>query len=228
MFIMFFTPFFILFLPLFFLGDGLRKVNKLKIPVFGLVMIFVIWLTYELKKHTKYEKKTTADFWERERQADSVRRRSTADVTYITVDESFLPKNRGDKESELYSLCNRILNFSDKKVADLSSMTNTELKEKYGTANFTSLSEADTNFTALVPLLGRLTEYLYEEGRIVEAETVADYCVKNGVMTYQVLNTLGLIYCDINASDKLESLIEIAEESGKCQERTLNSLKELL
>lgn len=200
----------------------------MKIPVFGLVMIFVIWLTYELKKHTRSEKKSTADFWERERQADSVRRRSTADVTYITVDDSFLPADKGSADSEIFSLCKRILVFSDKKIADLSSMTNTELKERYGTANFTALSEADSNFTALVPLLGRLTELLFEEGRIAEAEKAADFCVQNGVMTYPVLNTLGLIYCDISAFDKLEALIRTAEESGKCQERTINSLKQLL
>ena len=201
--------------------------RDMKIPVFGLVMIFVIWLSYEIKKHTKADKQAEKDFWERERQADSVRRKSTSDVIYITVDESFLPADRGTPDSELYSLCNRILNFSDKKIADLSSMTNTELKENYGTANFTALSEADNNFTALVPLLGRLCELLYEEGRLAEAETAAKYCVSIGVMTYPVLYTLGSIYSIVSDNDKLIELIKTAEESGKCQERTLKMLQEL-
>lgn len=201
--------------------------RNMKIPVFGLVMIFVIWLSYEIKKHTKADKQAEKDFWERERQANSVRRKSTADITYITVDESFLPTDRGNTDSELYSLCNRILNFSDKKIADLSSMTNTELKENYGTANFTELSEADNNFTALVPLLGRLCELLYDEGRLAEAETAAEYCVKCGVMTYPVLYTLGNIYSTVSDNEKLIALIKTAEESGKCQERTLKMLQEL-
>ena len=199
----------------------------MKIPVFGLVMIFVIWLGYEIKKHTKQDKKSTADFWERERKSGFVPRKSTKDITYITVDESFLPQNTGESDSETESLCKRILSFRDKKIADLSSMSNTELKETYGTANFTALSEADNNFTALVPLLGRLCESLYESGRIAEAKTAAEYCVQNGIMTYPVLCTLGSIYSDISENDKLIELIRTAEESGKCQERTLEFIKSL-
>ncbi|MBR4345054.1 MAG: hypothetical protein IKP88_20505 [Lachnospiraceae bacterium] len=199
----------------------------MKIPVFGLVMIFVIWLSYELKKHTKEEAKTHKDFWERERKSGFIPRKSTSDIHYITITESFLPVDRGDDTSELNVLCKRILNFSDKKIADLSSMTNTELKEKYGTANFTSLSEADTNFTNLVPLLGRLCELLYEEGRLAEAETAALFCVDSGIMTYPVLYTLGNIYSVIDDKERLDQLISKAETQPSCQERTLNMLKAL-
>ena len=200
----------------------------MKIPVFGLVMIFVIWLSYELKKHTKEEKKDQQDFWERERKSGFIPRKSTGDINYLTVNESILPAERGNEESELYQICDRILSFSDKKIADLSSMTNTELKEKYGTANFTALSEADNNFTALVPLLSRLCELLYDEGRLAEAENAASYCVDSGIMTYPVLFTLGNIYSMINETEKLKELLEIAEGHPSCQERTLNMLRELL
>jgi len=200
----------------------------MKIPVFGLVMIFVIWLSYELKKHTKEETKIHKDFWERERKSGFVPKKNTGDIFYITVDESFLPSERGDEDSELYSVCNRILSFRDLKIADLSSMTNTELKEKYGTANFNSLSEADNNFTALVPLLSRLCEILYDEGRLAEAETAAVFCVESGIMTYPVLFALGNIYSMINENEKLEDLILKAENHPSCQERSLTMLRELL
>jgi len=200
----------------------------MRIPYFGLIMIFVIWLTYEIKKHTKEAKKTEADFWERERKSGFIPRKSTADITYITIDESFLPINRGNSDSELNILCSRILQFTDKKIADLSGLTNTELKEKYGTGNFTSLSEADSNFTAIVPLLGHLCELLYEEGRLAEAETAANFCVQNGIMTYPVLYTLGQIYDSICAKDKLEALVTAAEASPSCQERTVKAIKDLI
>lgn len=199
----------------------------MKIPVFGLVMIFVIWLTYELKKHTKQDKKVSQDFWERERQSGFIPRKNTSDIQYITVTESFLPEERGEDDSELNVLCNRILSFQDKKIADLSSMTNTELKERYGTANFTSLSEVDSNYTSLVPLLGRLCELLYDEGRLAEAENAALFCVSSGVMTYPVLFTLGNIYYMINDREKLDALISSAESTPSCQERTVKMLKEL-
>ena len=195
------------------------------IPVFGLVMTFVIWLTYELKKHTRLEQKSTREFWERESRSGFVPRKSTADIRYLTVSEDFLPIDRGEEDSELNILCTRILNFKDKPVADLSSMTNTELKERYGTANFTSLSEADTNFTSIVPLLGKLCELLYDEGRIAEAETAAVFCAEAGVMTYPVLHTLGSIYSSIGETEKLRNLITEAKQNPSCQERTLKSLE---
>jgi len=200
----------------------------MKIPVFGLVMIFVIWLSYELKKHTREDAKSRKDFWERERKSGFVPRQSTSDIPYITVTEAFLPVERGAAESELYELCDRILTFKDKKIADLSSMSNTELKERYGTANFTSLSEADSNYTALVPLLGRLCELLLDEGRLAESEKAAAFCVDSGIMTRPAVLSLGKIYSLINEEDKLKELVEKASSSPACMESTLNELKALL
>ena len=152
----------------------------MKIPVFGLVMIFVIWLAYELKKHTREENQTRKDFWERERQSGFIPRKSTNDIHYITITEQFLPEDRGTEDSELFTVCSRILQFKDKPVADLSEYSNTELKEKYGTANFTSLSEADSNFTFLVPYFGDLCRLLYADGRLAEAERAALFFTENG------------------------------------------------
>ena len=197
------------------------------VPVFGLVMIFVIWLTYELKKHTREDKQREQDFWERERKAGFVPRKSTDDIKYITITEDFLPKERGEEDSELNVLCNRILGFKDLKIADLSSMTNTELKEKYGTANFPLLSDTDSNYTRLVPLLGRLCELLYEDGRLAEAETAAVFCADSGVMTYPVLYTLGNIYSITDDSAKLAKLIKDAENSPSCQERSREMLRSI-
>ena len=200
----------------------------MKIPVFGLVMIFVIWLAYELKKHTREENQTRKDFWERERQSGFIPRKSTNDIHYITITEQFLPEDRGTEDSELFAVCSRILQFKDKPVADLSEYSNTELKEKYGTANFTSLSEADSNFTFLVPYFGDLCRLLYEDGRLAEAEKAALFFVENGIYTYQIVTILGEIYSLINDTEKLSALIDTVSASPKTQERTITYLKGLM
>ncbi|MBO4336840.1 MAG: hypothetical protein J5842_02045, partial [Lachnospiraceae bacterium] len=82
-------------------------------------------------------------------------------------------------------------------------------------------------YTSLVPLLGRLCELLYDEGRLAEAETAALFCANSGVMTYPVLFTLGNIYSMINDNEKLNTLIADAKNSPSCQERTLKMLKGL-
>ena len=200
----------------------------MKIPVFGLVMIFVIWLAYELKKHTREENQTRKDFWERERQSGFIPRKSTNDIHYITITEQFLPEDRGTEDSELFAVCSRILQFKDKPVADLSEYSNTELKEKYGTANFTSLSEADSNFTFLVPYFGDLCRLLYEDGRLAEAEKAALFFVENGIYTYQIVTILGEIYSLINDTEKLSALTDTVSASPKTQERTITYLNGLM
>ena len=200
----------------------------MKIPVFGLVMIFVIWLAYELKKHTREENQTRKDFWERERQSGFIPRKSTNDIHYITITEQFLPEDRGTEDSELFAVCSRILQFKEKPVADLSEYSNTELKEKYGTANFTSLSEADSNFTFLVPYFGDLCRLLYADGRLAEAERAALFFTENGIYTYQIVTVLGEIYSLINDTEKLSALIDTVSASPKTQERTIVYLKSLM
>ena len=200
----------------------------MKIPVFGLVMIFVIWLAYELKKHTREENQTRKDFWERERQSGFIPRKSTNDIHYITITEQFLPEDRGTEDSELFAVCSRILQFKDKPVADLSEYSNTELKEKYGTANFTSLSEADSNFTFLVPYFGDLCRLLYADGRLAEAERAALFFTENGIYTYQIVTVLGEIYSLINDTEKLSALIDTISASPKTQERTITYLRSLM
>ena len=200
----------------------------MKIPVFGLVMIFVIWLAYELKKHTREENQTRKDFWERERQSGFIPRKSTNDIHYITITEQFLPEDRGTEDSELFAVCSRILQFKDKPVADLSEYSNTELKEKYGTANFTSLSEADSNFTFLVPYFGDLCRLLYADGRLAEAERAALFFTENGIYTYQIVTVLGEIYSLINDTEKLSALIDTVSASPKTQERTITYLNGLM
>ena len=70
-------------------------------PIFGLFLIFVIWLAYERAKATKTQQKQTADFWERESAANNTRKKSLDDLSYITIpDDIFL-----DSVNESYNLC---------------------------------------------------------------------------------------------------------------------------
>ena len=113
-------------------------------------------------------------------------------------------------------------------MADLSEYSNTELKEKYGTANFTSLSEADSNFTFLVPYFGDLCRLLYEDGRLAEAEKAALFFVENGIYTYQIVTILGEIYSLINDTEKIAALIDRVSADPKTQERTITYLNGLM
>lgn len=179
-------------------------------------MIFVIWLTYEIRKAKRGDAQRSKNFWERELEASSVRRKSTDDVRFIKFDESILPADRGEPDSDISDLCNRIISLSQGKIANLSEYTNTDLKMKYGVANFTELSEADSRFTNITPLLGRLCACLYEENRREEAQRVGEYSVSIGIHTSVVMLTLAKIYQDTRSPEKIRELSEIAEQDSTC------------
>lgn len=199
----------------------------MQIPYFGLIMIFVIWLCYEIRKSKRSEAKRSEDFWARELEATSVRRKSTDDVKFFYFDETILPSDCGDEESELSSVCASLRGYSGKKLANLSEYSNTDLKMMYGVANFNDLSEADTAFTQISPQLGRLASLLYEEGRHAEAEDVASYAEKLGIHTSLIMCTLAKIYSDLGDKEKLGQLLETARSDKHCTAATIEKLERL-
>ena len=196
------------------------------IPIFGLIMIFVLWLTYELKKRTRLTKQDTEDFWEKERRSGFVPRQNTDDIRFINIDESALPTDCLSG-SPLDEAVRGILSLKDVPVADLSEFTNTELKLKYGTANFTKLSEADTHFTSLAQNLGKCISLLYDEGRLAEAEKAALFAADNGIFTTVCIMPLANIYIRVGDMNSLDNLIVKAKNCPRCPATLISKLEAL-
>ena len=120
-----------------------------------LFILFIAVITFAIKRADSAQAKVTEDFWEKERKANSTLRGDTTDLCYITIPEKFFPLNN-DKINDL----------RDKTLVNLTGMTNTDLKLKYGILNFKKLSEYDDNFTKFVSMLpdyyNRLKEAGYE------------------------------------------------------------------
>ena len=110
-----------------------------------LFILFIAVITFAIKRADSTQAKVTEEFWEKERKANSTLRGDTTDLCYITIPEKFFPLNN-DKINDL----------RDKTLVNLTSMTNTDLKLKYGILNFKKLSEYDDNFTKFVSMLENL------------------------------------------------------------------------
>ena len=63
-------------------------------------------------------------------------------------------------------------------MIDLSEKTNTDLKLEFGTANFTTLAEADTNYALLISDCEKAADLLSDAGRNEEAYTLLDYAAR--------------------------------------------------
>ena len=116
------------------------------IPICLILFILIIAvITFAIKMADSAQAKVTEEFWEKERKANSPLRGDTTDLCYITIPEKFFPLNN-DKINDL----------RDKTLVNLTGMSNTDLKHKYGILNFKKLSEYDDNFTKFVSMLESL------------------------------------------------------------------------
>ena len=110
-----------------------------------LFILFIAVITFAIKRADSAQAKVNEEFWEKERKANSTLRGDTTDLCYITIPEKVFPLNN-DKINDL----------RDKTLVNLTGMTNTDLKLKYGILNFKKLSEYDDNFTKFVSMLESL------------------------------------------------------------------------
>lgn len=183
-------------------------------PVFFICFIvFVIWVQVKIK-HSKNTSAWDEEFWEREAQANFVRKKDIEHLDYIQIQEKDLPFS-DTATGEEKDRQERVRKLLQKKMLNLSGMTNTDIKMEYGTANFPILSEYDQNFSLFIRELGLWGCYLHEnipeEDR--RAMKILEYAVSLGSDITNTYVTLADIYRSRNEITKIQQLIQQVEDS---------------
>ena len=93
------------------------------------------------------------------------------------------------------------------KILNLTGITNTELKEQYGVANLTILSDYDNNYTTLVNTIARWGARLIDLEYNDEAVTVLEYGLSIGTDVSRNYLILADIYRKKGETDKIDALI---------------------
>ena len=148
--------------------------------LFCLVILFVVWFTYERKKNAPDYSKSES-FWERERKATYVPKQSMDDLHFIDLPESIIPQADPSSSDELKAVIEDLHRLPGSKICNLSEFSNTDLKLKYGTGNFNDLSVADNNYIRLIQWSGKLLTCLDEEDRIEDARPFIDFLRENEI-----------------------------------------------
>ena len=105
-------------------------------PIFLIFFIlFVIWLNVKTKRGQNNNSEWDTDYWEKERQANFVRRKDISGLDYITISEDELPFSDTAEGEEKYRE-DQVRRILSSKIINLSGMSNTDIKLTYGTANF--------------------------------------------------------------------------------------------
>ena len=175
-------------------------------PFLTIFIIFIIVLTYNIKKNDATQAKVQDEFWEKERKSNAVRKQDISKLEYITIPLEKIP-HRLDTEVE-----KAFFALSEKTMVNLTGISNTDLKLSYGTANLTLLSEYDTNFTEMVSLLPEYTNQLLEAGEEDTARMLLEFGVDCKADSSKIYSQLASIYRAHNELDKLEYLRLASED----------------
>ncbi len=183
----------------------------MKLPFLASLIIFILVLSRAIKKSNRAMKEEQKSFWAREREANSVRKKSLDGLDYITIPFDTLPCDCYAENPDIAEILTSLHVLSERKIVNLTGITNTDLKLTYGTANITVLTEYDQNFTMLVTTLQKWAESLYQLGAVAETKTILEYAVSVDSDVSTTYELLASIYRSENNEAGLESLIKHAE-----------------
>ncbi len=179
-------------------------------PVLASCFILVIAIAIAGKKGEQSMKDKLEKFQERERAANEVRRQPIDDLDYLSIPEEFFDLPTDDSSRDAAEARRILETLREEKIVNLTGISNTDLKLRYGVANLPDLMNFDQNFTSLVRALQMYAAYLNEAGYYKEAISVLEYAVKIKSDVSASYRLLGKLYMKEDQSDKIEGLISKA------------------
>lgn len=192
------------------------------------LIIPIIWLTYELKKHDKLEKNALNDFWRREEEANLVRKKPLDNLNYVEIPFDFIPESLLADNEEVKDCLELLNKLSEKKIVNFTGFSNTDLKMEYGAANLTELSQYDENYTLYARTIYKLANLYYRNGYESNARVLLEKAVESGTDISANYLLLARIYQEHKETDKLNSLLRSAENlrSTASKKNLIRSLEE--
>lgn len=181
-------------------------------PFFASFILFCIWLSFTTLRVRRKDEHNRDAFWERERLANSTRKKPLDTLSYIGIPDKLLfpPLLPDDSEA---AECRRMLtSLQGKKIVNLTGYSNTDLKLAYGAPNIDLLSEYDQNYTLLARTLQKWATVLLDAGCQDEAVDVLEFAVSTHTDISAAYRILASIYYDKQQTDKIEHLKDIANE----------------
>lgn len=176
-----------------------------------LLILLAVFALLRNRSHRTYKEKEES-FWEKEQRANLTRKQDISTLDYIQIPPELIPDGKY-ADPQLSSLEKELARLGNCKILNLSGISNTDLKLKYGAANLTSLSEYDMNFTSLARTISAYGKRLAELGHTEDAIAILEFGVscKTDISTNYTL--LGSLYYENGQPEKAELLADTVRNS---------------
>lgn len=171
-------------------------------PIFlAFTLLFAVYLHYQIRKIDK-SKSEKENLIEIESKANSTRKADISKLNYVNLPLETLPLNKAlelegadeNLREEILSCEKKILSMKDIKILNLTGISNTDLKLKYGVANLPFLIQYDENFSKLSRILSKWGRLLYESKDYKAAKSVLEFAVSIKCDIEDIFIFLGKIY----------------------------------
>ena len=200
----------------------------MKYPVFASFIIFILLVRHNIRRNRRIEEGNEKAFWDRERKANEVRKKPLDDLVYVKPDMSSFPTDVMADDPEIKECMQLLGELEDQKIVNLTGMTNTDLKLKYGVANLKLLTEYDDRYTLLVQTIQKWADKLWENGYTKEAIPLLEEQVRIHADITSAYRKLAVYYRDNNEPEKIENLKKTAETLNSSSKNViLRSLEEI-
>lgn len=174
------------------------------------IVLFLILFKYRLNSIIRQERLQEEEYWRIEQAASLSANKSLEYLSFISIPLERFSFHSSD-DTKLSQLEEEIKNLSKEKICNLSGISNTDLKLKYGAKNLGILSEYDQNYSDLVRTLAEWSTRLFELDYDDDAIAVAEYAIECNSDVSKTYTTLAKIYKKHGQLDKLYDLIPIVE-----------------
>ena len=141
----------------------------------------------------------------------STRKKPLDALPYVRIPLDALPFQIMSEDPRILELHQAVQNLAEKKIVNLTGLTNTDLKLKYGAANLTTLSQYDQDYTMLARTLQKWALLLYENGYLNEAQQILEFAVSTRTDVSGSYRLLASIYHQTGYTSKINDLIETAK-----------------
>lgn len=174
------------------------------------IIILLSVLALLRNRTNRTSKKNQDSFWEKEQRANHTRKQDISGLDYIQIPLDTFPIGQFTDE-KLTSLEQTLTSLSNRKILNLSGISNTDLKLQYGAANLPVLSECDANFTLLARTITAYGERLAELGHWKEAVLILEFGIQCKTDLSKNYTLLGTLYRDHDDSAKIQQLVDIVQ-----------------
>ncbi len=172
---------------------------------------FSLLISFTIKRQARKDRNSEKNFWARETQANSVRRKPLDNLNYISIPLETFPTHLRNDNPDVMECIGIMESLTSEKIVNLTGWSNTDLKLEYGTANITVLSEYDQNYTLLVRTLQKWADLLLEENYAKEASVLMAFAVSTNTDISRTYYLLADYWASQGETFRIEQLIRTAE-----------------